>query len=123
MQLGLKNRLRLISLLPIIILFALSSYFVYNSFINYKMAQQLQEKLNQNKLLNEVVGNVARERGMSSMFLGNKTENILKSLNEQRKIVDEKTEKYLNYIENNELLHKHTSEGGNAACLTCANMQ
>ncbi len=123
MQLGLKNRLRLISLLPIIILFALSSYFVYNSFINYKMAQQLQEKLNQNKLLNEVVGNVARERGMSSMFLGNKTENILKSLNEQRKIVDEKTEKYLNYIENNELLHKHTSDGGNAACLTCANMQ
>ncbi|MDY0123907.1 ATP-binding protein [Sulfurimonas sp.] len=123
MQLGLKNRLRLISLLPIIILFALSSFFVYNSFINYKMAQQLQEKLNQNKLLNEVVGNVARERGMSSMFLGNKTENILKSLNEQRKIVDEKTEKYLNYIENNELLHKHTSDGGNSACLTCANMQ
>lgn len=123
MQLGLKNRLRLISLLPIIILFALSSYFVYNSFINYKMAQQLQEKLNQNKLLNELVGNVARERGMSSMFLGNKTENILKSLNEQRKIVDEKTQNYLKYIEKNELLHKHTSDGGNSACLTCANMQ
>ncbi len=123
MQLGLKNRLRLISLLPIIVLFALSSYFVYNSFINYKMAQQLQEKLNQNKLLNEVVGNIARERGMSSMFLGNRTENILKSLNEQRKIVDEKTENYLKYIENNELLHKHTSDGGNSACLTCANMQ
>jgi len=101
----------------------MSSYFVYDSFINYKMAQQLQEKLEQNRLLNEVVGNIARERGMSAMFLGNKTENILKSLNEQRRVVDEKAENYLKYIENNELLHKHTSDGGNSACLTCANMQ
>ncbi|MCK9455638.1 ATP-binding protein [Sulfurimonas sp.] len=122
MQLGLKNRLRLISLLPIIVLFVMSSYFVYNSFIEYRAAEQLQEKLDQNKLLNEVVGNIARERGMSAMYLGNQTENILKSLNEQRKIVDKKVENYLKYIEENELLHNHKGDNDNSACLTCANL-
>ena len=35
MQLGLKNRLRIISLLPIIIIFSVASYFAYQSFLNY----------------------------------------------------------------------------------------
>ena len=35
MQLGLKNRLRIISLLPIIIIFSVASYFAYKSFLHY----------------------------------------------------------------------------------------
>ena len=34
MQIGLKNRLRLISLFPILILFSLTSYFIYDSYMN-----------------------------------------------------------------------------------------
>lgn len=97
MQLGLKNRLRLISLLPILVLFSLTSYYVYSSYIAFQAAEQLQNRLTQNKHLNEVVGNIARERGMSAMYLGNKTENILKSLHEQRKVVDEKVAVFLKY--------------------------
>lgn len=105
MELGLKNRLKLISLLPIIVLFTMSSYLVYSSFVQYKEAQQLQIKLEENKLLNEVVGNLARERGMSAMYLGGKTEHLLESLNKQRKIVDKKIENYIKSAKQNETLN------------------
>lgn len=122
MQLGLKNRLRLISLLPIIVLFSMTSYYVYNSFVGFKAAQQLQDRLQQNTYLNEVVGNVARERGMSAMYLGNKTENILKSLNEQRKVVDEKISTYLEYTKSNKIIHTHSETKDNSTCQACNNI-
>jgi signal transduction histidine kinase/CheY-like chemotaxis protein len=108
MQVGLKNRLRVISLLPIIIVFSITSYFVYNSYTAFESAQQLQNRLEQNRYLNDVVGNIARERGMSAMYLGNATENILKSLKEQRKVVDEKVAIYLQYAQNNHSIGEQT---------------
>ncbi|MDQ1244821.1 MAG: hypothetical protein QG565_1161 [Campylobacterota bacterium] len=122
MQLGLKNRLRLISLLPIIILFSVTSYYLYNSYVAFDAAEQLQDRLDQNRHLNEIVGNVARERGMSAMYLGEKTENILKSLIEQRKIVDEKIGKYLQYAQSNTTLHTHKEDVGKADCIACSNI-
>ena len=122
MQFGLKNRLRLISLLPIVVLFAMTSYYVYNSFLGFNAAKQLQERLDQNRHLNEVVSNIARERGMSAMYLGNKTENILKSLIEQRKVVDEKVVNYLQYAQNNKRLHTHTNDSDKSTCLACNNV-
>jgi len=123
MQVGLKNRLRLISLLPIIVLFSMTSYYVYSSFIEYKAAEQLQDRLNQNRHLNEIIGNVARERGMSAMYLGNKTENILKSLNEQRKIVDKTVSQYIKISQNKEILHTHTDNKKSSSCLACSNIE
>lgn len=105
MQFGLKNRLRLISLLPIVVLFAMTSYYVYNSFLGFNAAQQLQNRLEQNRKLNEVIHNVARERGMSAMYLGNKTDNILKSLHEQRKVVDQKVESFLQFAQDSKTSH------------------
>ena len=125
MQFGLKNRLRLISLLPIFVLFSMTSYYVYSSFIEYKVAQQLQDRLDQNTYLNEIVGNIARERGMSSMYLGNQTEGIKKSLNEQRKVVDEKVANYLQNAKNTKILHTHSdsnTEKG-VTCLACNNIE
>ncbi len=122
MQFGLKNRLRLISLLPIVVLFAMTSYYVYNSFLGFNAAEQLKERLDQNKHLNEVISNIARERGMSAMYLGNKTENILKSLIEQRKVVDEKVDGYLQYAQSNKRLHTHTSDSDKSTCLACSNV-
>ena len=121
MRIGLKNRLRLISLLPIFTLFAITSYFAYNSFINYQTAQVLQDKLSENRQLNELVGNISRERGMTVMYLGNSSPNTLKSLNKQRAIVDEKAKSYITNTQANESLHDH----GNIAepCLTCANIK
>ena len=121
MQLGLKNRLRLISLFPIAILFTITSYFVYDSFTNHKLAQVLQEKLSENRLLNDLVGNISRERGMTVMYLGNSSPNTLRSLTKQRTIVDTKQSEYLNYTTNNPSLHDHSQ--GEATCATCNNIK
>ena len=121
MQLGLKNRLRLISLFPIVILFAITSYFVYNSYENYKAAQLLQDKLSENKLLNILVNNISRERGMTVMYLGNSSPNTLRSLVKQRAIVDETEKKYIQHVKNKEVLHEHSN--GVSACKTCKNVE
>lgn len=94
MHLGLKNRLRLISLLPILILFSLASYYVYSSYVSFQSAQTLQSQLEQNKQLNDLINNVSRERGMTVMFLGNASTATLKSLQAQRRIVDQKIKQF-----------------------------
>ncbi|RLA72890.1 MAG: hybrid sensor histidine kinase/response regulator [Epsilonproteobacteria bacterium] len=120
MQLGLKNRLRLISLFPIIILFSLTSYYLYDSYKNYQNAQFLHDKLSENRDLNDVVGNIARERGMTAMYLGNPTKNILKSLQQQRAVVDAKINTYIDHTQNKEVLHNH--KNGEANCQACKNI-
>lgn len=90
MHLGLKNRLRLISLLPILILFSLASYYVYNSYTSFRSAQTLQAHLEKSQRLNDLISHIARERGMTVMFLGNASATTLKSLQAQRAIVDTK---------------------------------
>ncbi|MDA7817023.1 ATP-binding protein [Sulfurimonas sp.] len=121
MQLGLKNRLRLISLVPIVVLFSMTSYYVYHSYLAYESAQQLKNKLNQNKYLNDIIGNVARERGMSAMYLGNQEGNILKSLTQQRKVVDTKINAYISTTKSDKKLHTHESNKVDP-CLACENI-
>ena len=121
MQLGLKNRLRLISLFPIIILFSITSYFVYNSYENYKAAQFLQDKLSENRELNELVNNISRERGMTVMYLGNSSPNTLRSLTKQRTMEDAKESSFLSHVKSKEVLHDHSN--GEANCKTCNNLK
>ncbi|SFV57831.1 BarA sensory histidine kinase (= VarS = GacS) [hydrothermal vent metagenome] len=98
MKLGLKNRLRIISLVPLVILFSVASYFVYSSYQNYVSAERLKEKLIENKYLNELLTNIARERGMSAMYLGKPSNVIHLSLAKQRKIADTSISKYFFYL-------------------------
>jgi len=113
MQFGLKNRLRLISLFPILILFTLASYYVYNSYNSYQRAQLLQAKLQENKELNEVITNISRERGMTVMYMGNSSPTTFKSLKAQRDIVDQKLQQYLSTIGSNVILSSESSTVGN----------
>lgn len=99
MQFGLRNRLRLISLLPILILFALASYYVVNAYISYQRASQLQVRLEGNKQLTDLINNLSRERGMTVMYLGNGSATTLKSLDAQRRIVDRKIADYQTYLQ------------------------
>ena len=121
MQFGLKNRLRLISLLPIFILFLLATYYAYDSYINYNTAKKLQNKLSENRQLNELIGNISRERGMTVIYLGNSSPITLKSLVEQRKIVDEKSNSYLTNTKNNPELHDHSD--ASIECQTCKEIE
>jgi len=121
MQLGLKNRLRLISLLPIIILFSITSYFVYNSYKSYHSAQILQDKLSENRQLNTLVNSISKERGMSIIYLGSLSKEALSRLQKQRNIVDKEEINYVNYTKNKEVLHNHSN--GIEKCHTCKNIQ
>jgi len=103
MKFGLKNRLRLISLVPLLILITITSYFVYTSYLNYSDAEKLRAKLVENKMLNGILTNVARERGMSSIYLGNPSETITVSLKKQRELTNTSVEKYLQHVKNAKL--------------------
>jgi len=117
MQFGLKNRLRLISLLPILVLFAITSYFVYDSYKNYESAQLLQDRLQTNRILNELSVNLSKERGLTIMYMGNSSTATLKSLMKQRKIVDTKFQIYFRAITVNSALNNHTQS--TQECTTC----
>ncbi|MEA2073116.1 MAG: ATP-binding protein [Campylobacterota bacterium] len=118
MQLGLKNRLRLISLFPIVILFAITSYFVFNSYENYKAAQILQDRLSENRELNVLINNLSRERGMTVMYLGNSSPNTLRSLVKQRKVLDDVVASYKNHMKS-----KIALDEGSENCTPCDNVK
>ncbi len=115
-MIALKNRLRLISLFPILILFALASYYVFTAYTSYQSAKVLQAKLDENVFLNDLIRNLSRERGMTVMYLGNQSETTKKSLVAQREIVDEKLAAFDEHLAHNELLHDHS---GKVDCIAC----
>ena len=119
MHFGLKNRLRLISLLPIFILFAITTYYAYNSFVNYNSSKALQSKLIENKQLNKLITNISRERGMTIIYLGNSSPNTLSSLIKQREKVDNNSKLYFADIKKNESLHDHSISA--LPCPICTN--
>jgi len=93
MNLGLKSQLRLISLLPILLLLSLASFYVFTSYKDYQSAGVLQSKLQENKYLNELFTSLSRERGMTVMYMGNHSDATKKSLLAQREIVDQELTK------------------------------
>ncbi len=115
-MIALKNRLRLISLFPILILFSLASYYVYTAYTSYQAAKVLQAKLDENVYLNELIRNLSRERGMTVMYLGNQSDTTKKSLIAQRDIVNEKLAAFDQHLSTNVLLHDHSA---NVECKAC----
>lgn len=96
---------RLINLFPIIILFSLTSYYLYDSYKNYERAKILKDEIYQNRYLSDVVSNIAKERSITALYLARPSKYIFKSLQEQRKIVDTKVQSFLGYTENKPKLH------------------
>ena len=98
---GLKSRLRLISLLPITMLFLLSGYFLYTSYLDNKQTEEIKKRLELNSYLNDVITQVAKERGMTSIYLGSKGKLIKNSLDKQRKVVNNSINRLYNYLKQN----------------------
>ena len=81
-----RNRLKLIGLVPISLLILLSSYFFVNSYVNYEKAKSLQTTLQNNEFLDNIIIEVGKERGLTSLYLGsNKASTYRKPLESQRK--------------------------------------
>jgi signal transduction histidine kinase/CheY-like chemotaxis protein len=121
LKMGLQSRLRLISLFPIIILFSLATYYVYTTFASYQNAQVLQTKLEENKILNQLIGALSRERGMTVMYLGNSSEATFNSLQAQRTIVNQQFNEYSNFVKNASDDHNHNNT--TKICKSCKILQ
>ena len=76
----LYNRIRLISTLPLLILFLIASYFIYTSYINLEKSKLLTKTLHTKQELTKVVSGLTKERGLSAITIAKKNnEEILLS--------------------------------------------
>lgn len=122
MKFGLKNRLRLISLFPILLVFSFTSFYVYDSYTDLTEASTLKNKLSQNKLLNSLIGNISRERGMTVMYLGSLSKNTLRSLEKQRLLVDKDYNAYVSLVKNDRSIHDHKG-ATSPTCSACNDLE
>ncbi len=65
-----RNRLKLIALVPILLLLLLSSYFFVTSYINYEKAQALKTALSNNAYLSKSLSQAGTERGLTALYMG-----------------------------------------------------
>ena len=84
-----RNRLKLIGLVPITLLVLLSSYFVVTSYLNYEKANALKTTLINNAAFDRVLVNIGKERGLTALFLGSDKKEFSDPLGKQREKLDE----------------------------------
>ncbi len=65
-----KNRLKLISMLPITLLFIATSFFLYTSYNKYYKANELKGIIHNNRYLNRVLNEIEKERGLTARLIG-----------------------------------------------------
>ncbi len=65
----LYNRIKLISTLPLILLFGIASYYIYLSYNNIEKSNRLENTLNQVKELNRAISGIRKERGLSTIAI------------------------------------------------------
>ncbi|PHS33686.1 MAG: hybrid sensor histidine kinase/response regulator [Sulfurovum sp.] len=80
-----KNRLKLIALLPIILLALLSTYFLVITYINYEKANTVKTILSNNAKLANLLTETGKERGLTAMYLASGQKEFIDSLKKQRK--------------------------------------
>ena len=73
----LYNRIRLISTLPLLLLFLGASYFIYNSYINLEKGKHLEETFTKNHELHRLISGITKERGFSSIAIAKKQPDYL----------------------------------------------
>ena len=84
-----RNRLKLIALVPILLLIVLSSYFFLTSYINFEKANTLKTVLSNNANLSQSLTQIGKERGLSALFMGSDQKEFSSSLVKQRKNTDQ----------------------------------
>jgi len=83
-----RNRLKLIGLVPITMLILLSSYFFINSYVNFEKANALKTTLQNNALLAKALVSIGKERGLTSLYMGSDQKEFSVPLLKQREALD-----------------------------------
>ncbi len=97
------SALKMISQLPLTILFLISSYILYISYANYTKVVHMENQLARVKTLGNLSVNLAAERGLSAVFLGSKGKVAKEILLNKHKTTDEAIAKF-------EKLYKQTKD-------------
>ena len=87
-----RNRLKLIGLVPIALLILLSSYFFVTSYVNYEKANALKTTLINNGALDKALINIGKENGLTALYLGADKKEYADALIKQREMLDESFE-------------------------------
>jgi len=71
-------------MIPILLLFLVSSYFLFISYDRYYKANELKQIIKNNVHLNKIITEVGKERGLSSIVIGSSGQNANDELTRQR---------------------------------------
>jgi len=93
-----RNRLKLIALVPILLLLLLSSYFFVTSYINYEKAQALKTALSNNAYLSKSLAHVGKERGLTALYMGSDRKAYGDLLKKQRTATDKSLKQLRSHI-------------------------
>ncbi len=104
MSLGIRNKLKLISLLPIVLLFTIASYFLYTSGAKYQNIRNFSTKIEYTRVLDDLATQLAKERGMTAIYLGSGGKRVKESLRAQREMVNEKIKNYAKFISDHQIM-------------------
>jgi signal transduction histidine kinase/CheY-like chemotaxis protein len=83
-----RNKLKVIGTVPIILLMLVAGYFFVTSYVNYEKANALQTVLKNNALLDDLLVELGKERGLSTLYLGSDKKMYKKALMNQRASTD-----------------------------------
>jgi len=65
----LHNRIKLISTLPLVLLFLIASYFMYTAYTDYTKNNDFHAMIQQDESLNNIINEVSKERGLATIAL------------------------------------------------------
>ncbi len=83
-----RNRLKLVAMVPIILLLLLSSYFFITSYLNFEKANALKTVLTNNAVLSKSLTAIGKERGLTALYMGSDRKVFGEPLAKQRKETD-----------------------------------
>ena len=92
-----KNKLKLITILPTLILLIATTYLFYDTYINYEKMKSYKIVAKNNKLLSKALIEVGRERGITALYLASNKQSYKELLLNQYK----KTDKAIKALRNN----------------------
>jgi len=83
-----RNKFKLIGLVPILLLILLSGYFFITSYINFEKVHALQTILKNNAIISDAHSNTDAERSITAMYLGSGQKEFTDTLKKQYKKTD-----------------------------------
>ncbi|MBN2824202.1 MAG: response regulator [Campylobacterales bacterium] len=95
-----KNRLRLVGFIPITLLFLLSGYLMVDTSAKYYKAMALQDTIEKNQFLDEVLLDLGKERGLTSLYLASDKTNYYPTVQKQRAKLNASMKAAKEYITN-----------------------